>query len=286
MVAQKNRVSRQLKINLGLAVLVAGLAWVVFFKPAAPPVGLYPLSTLSSSQIDAIDIALAQQPRIMLRKRQNAWFITEPLRARADATRIDSLLGLLTAHSEKRIVTTDLAQFELDKPLARLNLGSQTFAFGATQPLSNQLYVHTQGAVYLISPVYFIEVAKQATDYVAKQLLDTGENPVAFEFATFKLTRRAGQWQKEPTDAALSQDDANRFADEWRHAQAFAVSQSPAFQATESITLRFASGKSLTLQAAQQGAEWVVLRTDEQLAYHFMPDAARRLRDLLTTVKN
>ena len=277
---------RQLWMNLGLGALVAALVWMVFFKAEAPGVHLYPLSSLSPAQVDKIVIVPVQQPRIVLHKRQNIWFVTEPLSARADAVRINSLLGLLAAQSEKRIVTTDLARFELDKPLARLTLGSQEFAFGSTQPLSNQLYVHTQAAVYLISPVYFIDVAKQPTDYVAKQLLATDENPIGFEFATFKLTRDDAKWQKEPADAALSQDDANKFADEWRHAQAFAVSQPPAFQATEHITIRFASGKSLTLQAAPRGQEWILLRMDEKLAYHFMPDAARRLRDLRPPSKN
>lgn len=277
---------RQLWMNLGLGALVAALGWVVFFKAEAPDVHLYPLSSLSPAQVDKIVIAPAQQPRIVLHKRQNTWFVAEPFSVRADAVRINNLLGLLAARSEKRIVTTDLARFELDKPLARLTLGSQEFAFGSTQPLSNQLYVHTQAAVYLISPVYFIDVAKQPSDYVAKQLLAPDENPVGFEFATFKLTRDGGKWQKEPADPALSQDDANKFADEWQHAQAFAVSQPPAFQATEHITLRFASGKSLTLQAAQQGQEWIVLRTDEKLAYHFMPDAVRRLHELVPSVKN
>ena len=290
MVAQKKIVKRQLWINLALGVPIAALVWVVFFKADTPGVHLYPLSSLSPSQVDKIVIAPAQQPRIVLHKRQNTWFVIEPLSARADAARIANLLGLLAAQSEKRIVTTDLGRFELDKPLARLTLGSQEFDFGSTQPLSNQLYVHTQAAVYLISPVYFVDVAKQPNDYVAKQLLAPDENPVAFEFATFKLIRSDGKWQKEPQkepgDAALSQDDANKFADEWRHAQAFAVSQPATFQAAEHITLRFASGKSLTLQAAQQGQEWIVLRADEKLAYHFMPDAARRLHDLRPPSKN
>jgi len=65
------------------------------------------------------------------------------------------------------MVTTDLARFELDKPLARIKLGAQEFSFGATQPLSNQLYVHTQGAVYLISPVYFIDAAQPAQAFIS-----------------------------------------------------------------------------------------------------------------------
>lgn len=273
--------SSRLWVNLALALAVAALAWLVFFKPEPIDSSKHKLSTLAPASINEITIAPAQRPHVVLTKRAGNWFVTAPFAARADAVRMDSLLGLLSAESGQRFAAQDLARFELDHPLASVKIGSQEFSFGGVHPLSNQLYVLTQGAVYLISPVYFVDVAKQPTDYAAKQLLDAGENPVAFEFATFKLTRTDGKWHKEPVDAAPSQDDANKFADEWRHAQALAVSQPHAFKATEHITLRFASGKTLKLQAAQQEQEWVVLREDEKLAYHFTLDAARRLRDLV-----
>lgn len=286
MVAQKEIVKRQLWVNLGLALLVAALGWLVFLKPEAPSdTALHKLSTLSAAQIDSISIAPANKPRMELRKRQNTWFITEPFQARADAARIESLLGLLTAQSEKRMVTTDLARFELDRPLARLKLGSQEFAFGATQPLTNQLYVHTQGAVFLISPVYFVDAAQPAQAFISKRLLADDEIPVAFEFTRFALTRDNGTWRMTPPTGTLTQDAANAFADEWRHALARAVSQPADFKGTERIVLRLASGKSLTLQAAQQAQEWVVLREDEKLAYHFSLDAAQRLRNPQPTSK-
>lgn len=269
----------RLWVNLALALAVIALAWLVFLKPAPSDTAKHKLSTLSAPSITEVVIRPAQRPRLVLTKRANAWFMTEPFAARADANRVDSLLGLLTAESEKRFAAQDLARFELDQPLATVQLGAQEFAFGGVHPLTSQLYVLTQGAVYLISSVYFVDVAKQATDYASKQLLDASENPVAFEFATFKLMRTDGKWQKFPVDTSLSQDNANKFADEWRHALALAVSQPSAFKATEQVTLRFASGKTLLLQAAQQGQAWVVLRTDEQLAYHFTLDAAQRLRE-------
>lgn len=269
----------RLWINLALALAVVALAWLVFFKPEPTDPSKHKLSTLSASSINEITIAPAQRPRVVLAKRAGNWFVTAPFAARADAARVDSLLGLLSAESEQRFAAQDLARFELDHPLARVKLGTQEFIFGGAHPLTNQLYVLTQGAVYLISPVYFVDIAKQPADYAAKQLLDAAENPVAFEFARFKLTRIDGKWKREPVDPAFSQDDANKFADEWRHAQALAVSQPRAFTATERITLRFASGQTLKLQAVQQEQEWVVLREDEKLAYHFTLDAARRLRE-------
>lgn len=277
---------QQAWVNLGLALGVLALTWLVFFKSATVEnADGYKLSTLNAAQIDQINIAAANRPRIVLRKNQNTWFIAEPFHARADPVRVESLLGVLSAQSEKRFSTQDLARYALDKPLVQLQLGAQTFAFGGVQALSNQLYVLTRGAVYLISPVYFVDMTKPATDFISKQLLDAQEIPIAFEFPHYTLIRQNGTWRMTPQTARFTQDSANILADEWSHAQANAITQSPNFKTTERITLRFASGKSLVLLAAQQGQEWVVLRQDTQLAYHFTLDAAQHLRDPWLSLK-
>lgn len=276
--AQKKIVKRHLWVNLALAALVAALGWLVFFKPEAPSdTVLHKLSSLSAAQIDRISIAPANQPRIELRKRQNAWFMTEPLNARADAARIESLLGLLTAQSEKRIVTTDLARFGLDQPLARLKLGSQEFSFGAAQPLSNQLYVHTQGAVFLISPVYFVDVAQPAQSFISKQLLADDEIPVAFEFPRFTLTRDKGTWRMTPPTGAPTQDAANIFADEWRHALASSAQAAETLQSTAAVHVIFQSGKSARFLFAHAGEDWLLLRDDERVVYRFTAPSGKNL---------
>ena len=62
--------SQRLWINAGLAALVATLGWLVFFKPETLPSADYKLSTLATTSVDEISIALANRPRVMLRKRK------------------------------------------------------------------------------------------------------------------------------------------------------------------------------------------------------------------------
>jgi len=277
-VAQTKIVKRQLWVNLGLAVAVAALAWLFFLKPeTSPDSALYKLSLLNATQVDEISIALAHQPQVVLRKKPNGWFVTEPFSARADALRVDSLLGLLSAQSEKRLAAQDLARFELDKPLARVKLGAQEFVFGATQPLTNQLYVLTQGAVYLISPVYFIDVAKPAQTLISKQLLADEEVPVAFEFPHFTLKRENATWRMTPQTDAPTQDTVNTFADEWRHALAMSVQPTSALQSTMTVRVRLQSGKSVTVFVARDANDWLLLREDEHLAYRFSASAGKTL---------
>lgn len=273
---------RQLWMNLGLTALAAALGWLVFFKSEAPnDLTQHRLSTLSATQIDRISITPANRSSIELRKRQNTWYITQPLQARADAVRVENLLGLLTAQSEKRLPATELARFGLDKPLARVQLGNQEFFFGATQPLSNQLYVQTQGAVFLISPVYFVDAVKPAQDFISKRLLADDEIPVAFEFANFTLTRDQGTWRMTPpasaSDAAPTQDAANAFADEWRHGLASSVQVAETPQASQLVQVKFQSGKSIRVIVARDAEDWLLLREDERLVYRFSAKAGSNL---------
>ncbi len=268
---------RRAWLNIGLAAVVAILAWWVFFKPETLPKENYKLSTLAPTSIAEISVALANRPRVVLIKRKDEWFVSEPFPARADSARVENLLGLLTAQSATRLPAQDLARFQLDTPLARVRIGSQEFLFGATQPLSNQLYVLTQGSVYLISPVYFVDVAKQAADYVAKQLFANHEIPTAFEFPRYKLTQTDGKWRLSPQAGAPTQDEANIFADEWRHAMAMSVAPATGPNSSELVAVKFNSGKWIKVYFTHKDSEWMLTRDDEKLVYQFTSEAAKRL---------
>ena len=265
---------RQLWINLGLALGVVVLAWLVFFKSEQlADAGLHKLSNVKAAQVENISIHVANQPPIALVKKQNTWFLTEPLNARADPLRVESLLGVLTAQSEKRFAAKDLVRYELDKPLAQLQLGTQSFAFGGVQPLSNQLYVLTNDAVYLISPVYFLDVTKPATALIAKQILAPEEVPVAFEFPHYTLTREEGTWRKKPSADTFTQDSANAFADEWVQAQATSVQPATSLASAKLVRISLQSGKTLRVLFARADNVLLLLREDEGLLYRF-PTAA------------
>lgn len=267
----------RLWINLALAVVVSVLVWTVFFKHEKPGNQGYALSQLDAASVNEIILAPANRPRIVLAKRKGEWFVTEPRLARADTARVDSLLGLLTARSEKRLPANDLARFQLDQPLARVRVGGQEFAFGGSQPLSNQLYVLTGGAVYLVSPVYFVDAAKPLPDYTSKALLADKEIPVGFDFAQFKLNRIDGNWQMTPQTPKFSQDQANTFADAWQHAIANAVFPMSSLQSTETLKLKFKSGLQADISVLREPDKITLWRSDEKLAYQFPLTAGKAL---------
>ncbi len=274
--------------NLLLALVVAGLALFLVLKPEKAGPQRFALSTLQAGSVTRLELTPAGKPAIVLEKRGDEWRMSAPLQARADGYRIAATLELLKAQSETRLPATDLQKFELDKPYVRVSVSQgkqqQVFDIGGRQPLTNQLYVATGGHVYLVSPVYLVDVSRGAEDFLAKKLLADDESPAGFELPGMKLSLKDGRWQRAPDDGKLSADDLNRFVDEWKLATAMSVTRAAAGGGKPLAQLRviLASGKVLDLALLAREPEVVLRREDEGLDYHFAPDAGARLLDPAT----
>lgn len=271
--------------NLLLALVVAGLALFLMLKPEKAGPQRFALSALQAGRVTRLELAPAGKPAIVLEKRGDDWRMTAPLQARADGYRIAATLELLKAQSETRLPAKDLQKFELDKPYVRVSVSQgkeqQLFDIGGRQPLTNQLYVATGGYVYLVSPVYLVDVSRGAEDFLAKKLLADDESPAGFELPGMKLSLKDGRWQRAPDDGKLSADDLNRFVDEWKLATAMSVTPAAAGGGKPLAQLRvtLAGGKVLDLALLAREPEVVLRREDEGLDYHFAPDAGARLLD-------
>lgn len=268
-------------VLLALAVLALGL--FLFLKPEKAGPEKFSLSTLSPAQVTRIRIEPRNTPAIVIERRGESFHLTAPFPARADRFRIDALLGILSAQTETRLPARTLEKFGLAPPHVRLVVAAagreQVFEFGDRQPVSERVYVATGGWVYLVSPAYLVDVSRGAEDFVAKSPLAPEEVPVAFELPGLRLTRVDGRWQREPDDARLDADTINRFADEWRLAQAIAVRRAGKAPAPETVRLRFAHGGSAAFGLIRREGEVVLRREDEGLEYVFPADVGARLTD-------
>lgn len=269
--------------NLVLALIVAGLALFLVFKPEKAGPQKFALSSLQASAVTGLGLAPTGKDAIVLEKRGDDWRMSAPLQARADRYRIDSILEILGAQSETRLPATDLARFGLDKPFVRLKARQgateQELDFGDRQPVSNQLYVATAGQVYLVSPTYLVDLSRGAEDFLAKKLLADNESPAGFELPGLKLTLKDGAWKREPDEGKLSADQLNRFVDEWKLAMAMSVAKAGMGKPLAQIRVSLTNGKTLELSLLEREPEVVLRREDEGLEYHFAPDAGARLLD-------
>lgn len=265
-----------LLLNLFLAAVVAVLGTVVWLNPA-PKETSYPLSSQKAEAVTHISIEKPNQPPLTLEKTGDRWRVTAPFSARADNARIGRLLGLLSATSTHRLPATDLARFELDHPLLRLTLGDQRFEFGALNPLTQQQYVATQGSIYLIDPRLAVDAYAKSFDLADKKLLTDNEQPVAFDLPGLKLVRDGnGRWNAPQ----FGQDSLNRYADEWKNAYALLVQPYDGTKPQQTLRLRFADGRTVNFALLQEQPDFVLLREDEKLQYHFPPQMKARLLEI------
>lgn len=264
-------------VNLVLLVLVLGLSLFIYLKPNQPSQSLFPVSDITGASIQHIKIEKKNQPAIEFQKRGNTWRMVSPFQARGDNVKIEQILGILTAQSDQQIAATQLERFELDRPLLTLTLNQEVFRFGTINPLSHQQYVSARNKVFLLPTGYFATAFSQPADFVSKKLLAEDEIPTAFHFPQLKLERNNGQWAMTPPNPKMDQDQLNRFADDWRLASALHSQPYDQSKPISEYTLRFKNGKSVQFQVLQQQPEFVLLRKDENIQFHFPQDTAKRL---------
>lgn len=263
--------------NVILALLVVGLALFLVFKPEKTGPQRFQLSELQASAITRLTLAPSKRETIVLEKQGSEWRMTAPFAARADSNRVASTLEILQAQSDTRLPATDLEKFELDQPFVRLKANDQEFVFGGRQPISNQIYVATNGHVYLVSPTFLMDAAKGPGDFASKKLLTEEESPIGFALPGLKLTLKDGAWLREPDDKSLSADQLNRYADEWRLALAMSVERASAAKPLERLQISLTKGKPLDIAVMAREPDVVLRREDEGLDYRFPRDVGERL---------
>ena len=267
---------RNLWINVVLLAAVAALALFAYLKPhqSQPE---HKLSTLKAADARTIKIEIAGGAPIALERAASEWRLSAPFAARADDFQLQRLLDILDASSKDRFPAAGLARFDLNEPNARLTINQQAFSFGAVNPMSREQYVLTQDGIYLIALRYGAALPKNALQLVNRQLFAAEEAPVALEFREFRLAQRDGKWVISPASVDSSQDDINRWIDEWRLATALAVLPMSNRKPLATIKVKLRSGNDVTLAVLQREPELVLARSDQPFEYQFAGEAATRL---------
>lgn len=264
-------------LNAALLVLVVALGWFAYLKPRSDEPTSYALSTLKADQVRHVRLERGASPAIAIEKKGNLWLVTAPLTARADPFHVERLLAILAARAAHRFAGADLARFELDQPQARLTIDGQSFSFGTVSAVTREQYVVTGGTVYAIDPRYGGTLPASAEQLIGRQLFAGNEAPVRFEFRDFSVAQNGGKWSVMPPVADLSQDDFNRWVDEWRQAVASRAELYADKKPLGEIKMDFQDGTTLTLGILQREPELVISRPDEKVQYYFPSETARRL---------
>ncbi len=264
------------KLNLTLLAGVIALALVAYFIPHKKESG-HKLSITRATDAKSIRIEIAGSAPLLLERTAGEWKITAPVSARADSFHVQRLLEILDATSKDRFPATGLARYGLNEPNARVSINQQVFAFGAVNEMSREQYVLSQDGIYPLALRYGAALPKNALQLVARQLFAPEEAPVAFESGEFKLVQEDGKWQLTPPAADPSQDDINRWVDEWRLATALAVQAPSNRKPMATFKLKLKNGAEVSVAVLQREPQLVLARNDQAFEYQFVADAAKRL---------
>jgi hypothetical protein len=284
-VAATQGMKSKVLLNLALIAALVALSLYTYFKPwqdAAP--------TIKLTQLKRDDVTrIAVEPRgataIKLEKRDGAWRIVAPLNAQADATQVDRLVDIVNANAKQKMTNADLAQFDLNPPQVRVTLNDQTFAFGRVNDITYEQYVAFADGVYLVPPLYGYGIPTDVAKMLSRRLLDAGEVPGAFDFGRYRIVRNdKGTWEASgefatAKEESLSQDDFNRWADEWRYTSALSVEPDKGSRAGQQVAVRFKNGKAVTMRILQKEPDFQLVRNDNAMRYHFGVDVGHRLLD-------
>jgi hypothetical protein len=284
-VAASPRLTLQMRtgwlVNLVLVLAVAGLAFYALYKPKdGESTPQYALTTLSPLQVKRIVIEPQGGSALELQKEGEEWFLVQPMRARADRTQVDRVLDLLKARSKEKLAANDLQRFDLDKPVLKVTYDDQAVSFGTTNPLSQEQYVHAGDGVYLLSSLYRSQVPERPERVLTHALFRQNEKPVAFRFKTFSVEQHDGKWQVTPPAGKEppSQDDLNRWVDDWRLASSLLTQPANAkTSAKEWVDVSLAGSSTLRLGIVERAPQLILLRPDEKLTFQLSEEMRDRL---------
>ena len=264
------------RLNLALLAAVIALALFAYYKPQKNEPE-HKLSMLKAGEAKTIKVEIAGSAPLLLERTATDWKLTAPVAARADSFQIQRLLEILDATSKDRFPAMGLARYELNEPPARVTINQQAFAFGTINEMSREQYVLSQDGIYPLALRYGAALPKNALQLVSRQLFAPDEAPIAFELSEFKLAQEDGRWQLTPSAADLSQDDVNRWVDEWRLATALAVQPASKRKPLTTVKFKLKNGSEIAVAVLQREPQLVLARNDQGFEYQFVGDAAKRL---------
>jgi len=272
-------------LNLVLVLLLTGLVLYALLRPKEQTDPGVRLTPLKRDEINRITVERRGSPTIQLHKRDGGWRINAPLQTRADSIQVERLADIVAATAKHKLPSGDPGRYQLDSPQVKLTLNDQTFAFGGVNEVTYEQYVETAGAVYLVAPFYGQGIPTGVGNLVSRKLLGDAEVPVAFDFGRYRIAKdERGTWTIAGAFPAqqgktLSQDDFNRWADEWRFTSSLSAAPRRGPRGQERLVVQLKDGRKVTMDIVQKQPEFLLVRSDENMQYRLGAEVGKRLLD-------
>ena len=262
------------KLNRIMLATVIFLALFLFLRPSPEEAEDYALSLLSADAVEHIEI-WHQEDVMTLEKIESRWYLTAPFHARADKTKIEHVLEILSSKSHHRFPLSDLSDFGLDKPNVQLQINHEKFSFGGLTPITNEQYVAVGENIYLLPPRYSVMLPSQPIKIVSTIILGEAEIPVGLELRDFRIN------SDEP-EALLRQDGTGGWVQLWQTVSAEHVYFSAdefVGEVHKEISVALQNGRHVDFKVHQNETTLILWRVDEGIGYLFSNELGGQLLD-------
>jgi hypothetical protein len=273
-------------LNLLLLLIVAGLGFYVYQRPA--PVEekqqIYNVASFEPASVTHLQIEVPARKALVFEKINGRWMMLEPYQGRADELSIGRVLSVILATSAEKLPLTDAAQFGLDNPQMVLRADDKVFSFGMFNPVGGQQFVSHENQVYTLETVYGENATVQPSEFLDKRLFDRSEAISGFDFGALEQWEGTqlnvdrvddGKWQVTANKHKPNpnQVEMNDWFVNWEELQAVSVEPFvPLKEPLPFALVKLKGGKVVKLIKMQESPEFLVVREDEKLQYHFPQD--------------
>lgn len=268
-------------INVILLFLVGGAAAVVWMETRDRPPE--PLVTTPTSELQRAGFEREDGMRVMLERRADGWWLSEPVVAPADPAEANRLLGVAEAGIAERFPVSAIEPEELGlaAPKYRLRFDDAEIIVGGLNPVTRQRYLQHGDTVLQITDPAGLPPPSTHAQLVHKELLAGAEAPlVAVRIGDRVLRRKEGQWRAEHPEREIDAGAAAAAGAAWESLRAMwtrAMDQGEASD-EQAVELELGDGSRIAL-VAERGQQLLLRRPDYAVQYHVARNRTALLLD-------
>ncbi len=275
---------RRSLLNLVLLILVAGLTAVAVWEPGNQPDQPTggPLTQIDPATINRLSIERPNNEPLELVRKDDRWYLTQPLQLPASRNRIESVLALLSAHAGTQFDAGDrnLAEFGLNSESAiRIRLNEQEILIGGSAPISHQRYVSYHGKIALIQDTLHYQLTLPEHEWITPELLPADSRILRLQTPAFTLARSdSGGWLRTGIDESVSADAIQTLVESWRYARAISISPAPDEASGDAVVVELEGmDDPIRFLIQNRDNQTSLVRTDWQIRYHLTESGAASL---------
>lgn len=268
-------------VNVVLLFLVGAAAAVVWKETRDRPPE--PLVTTPTSELQRAGFEREDGMRVMLERRSDGWWLSEPVVAPADPAEANRLLGIAEAGVAERfpLSAIDPEELGLAAPKYRLRFDDAEIAVGGLNPVTRQRYLQQGDTVLQITDPAGLPPPSTHAQLVHKQLLAGADSPlVAVRIGDRVLRRKEGQWRAEHPQREIDEGAAHAAGTAWESLRAMwtrAMDEGDA-EDERAVELVLGDGSRIAL-VAERGQQLLLRRPDYAVQYHVARNRAALLLD-------